>query len=133
MSITGPVWAPNFPLDTTHMSLQDPSTTLGMLRWPNEGPIVLMMLAQNFMPKTIPSVGGSFKNAANSHFNFDHQKHTSRASKGEGRWTGPRPYKHSLAGRASARDHDGQAGLKSLRLSPPTQRRRNRESLNPKL
>ena len=48
MSIMGPVWAPTFLLDTTHMRLQDPSKTLGLLRWQkvrNEGPIVLMMLA----------------------------------------------------------------------------------------
>ena len=32
MSIMGPVWAPNFLLDTTRMRLQDPSNTL-MLRW----------------------------------------------------------------------------------------------------
>ena len=36
----------------------------------------------------------------------------------------------SLARRASALDHDGQAGFKSLRLSPPTQRGRNRERNN---
>ena len=50
MSIMGPVWAPNFLLDTIHMRLQDPSKTLSMLR--NEGPIVLMMLAQTNIPKT---------------------------------------------------------------------------------
>ena len=50
MSIMGPVWGPNFLLDTIHMRLQDPSKTLSMLR--NEGPIVLMMLAQTNIPKT---------------------------------------------------------------------------------
>ena len=68
-----PVWAPNFPLDTTHMRLQDPSKTLDMLRWPkmrNEGPIVLMMLAQNFMPKTLRTARGSLKNAAKNHLKF---------------------------------------------------------------
>ena len=127
----GAVWAPNFPLDTTHMMLQDPSNTLDMLRWPkarNEGPIVLMMLAQNFMPKTFPTAGGSFKNASKNHLHFLPPKHASRAFKGRG----PHPYKHSLARRASALHHDGQAGLKRLWLSPPTQKRRNRESRNPK-
>ena len=89
MSIIGPVWAPNFPLDTKHIRLQDPSKTLDMLRWPkmghkrNEGPIVLMMLAQNFMPKTIPTVGGSLKRQPKITLIFDHQKHTSRAFKGK--------------------------------------------------
>ena len=79
MSIMGPVWAPNFLVDTTHMRLQDPSTTLGMLRWPkvrNEGPIVLMMLAQNFMPNTIPSVRGTSTMQPKITFFFDHRKHT---------------------------------------------------------
>ena len=53
MSIMGPVWAPDFLLDTTYMRLQDHSKTLIMLRWlkvRNEGPIVLMMLAQKNVP-----------------------------------------------------------------------------------
>ena len=76
MSIMRPVWAPNFPLDTTHMRLQDPSRTRCVEvakngpKMRNEGPTVLMMLAQNFMPKTIPTVGASLKNAAKNHLNF---------------------------------------------------------------
>ena len=55
MSIMGPVWAPNFLLDTTHMRLQDPSKTLSMLRCPkvrNEGPIVLMI--KSLIPQPFP-------------------------------------------------------------------------------
>ena len=47
-SIMGPVWAPNFLLDTTHMRFQHSSKTVGMLRCSkvrNESQIVLMMLA----------------------------------------------------------------------------------------
>ena len=33
MSIMGLVWAPNFLLDTTHMRLQNPSKSLGILRY----------------------------------------------------------------------------------------------------
>ena len=53
MSIMGPVWAPNFLVDTTYMRLQDHSKTLIMLMWlkvRNEGPILLMMLAQKNVP-----------------------------------------------------------------------------------
>ena len=75
MSIMGPVWAPNFPSDTTHMRLQDPSKTLDVEvakngpKMRNKGPTVLMMLAQNFMPKTLRTAGGSLKNAAKNHLN----------------------------------------------------------------
>ena len=69
MSIMGPVWAPNCPLDTTHMRLYDPSKTLGMLRWlkvRNEGPNVLMMLAQKKVPETFRSVGEASKRSQKS-------------------------------------------------------------------
>ena len=69
----GPVWAPNFLLDTIVMRLQDPSKALGMLRRPkvrNKGPIVLMMLAKKSMSKTVRSVGGSLKSAAKNHRKF---------------------------------------------------------------
>ena len=123
MSVMGPVWVPKFLLDTTHMRPQDPSKTLDMLRWPkmrNEGPIVLMMLAQKTCPKPSVAWGEASKTQPKITSILDLQKHTSRASKQGGRRNGPSPHKHSLARRASTLDHDGQAGLQSLRLSPPT-------------
>ena len=127
MSIMGLVWVPKFPLDTTHMRFQDPHKTLDMLRWPkmkNEGPIVLMMPARKKCPKPSVAWREATKTQPKITSIFDPQHYTSRASKGGGRRNGPSPHKHSLARRASALDHDGQAGLKSLRLSPLTQRRR---------
>ena len=132
MSIMGPVWAPNVPLDTTHMRLQDPSKTLDLLRWPklrNESPIVLMMLAQKTCPKPSVAWGKASKTRPKITLIFDPPKPASRASKGVGGLCRT-PCKHSLARRASAVDHDGQAGLASLQLSPPTQRRKNRKNLN---
>ena len=85
MSIMGPVRAPNFLLDTTYMRLQDHSKTLIMLRWlkvRNEGPIVLMMLAQKNVSYTLPTVGGSSKNALKNHLHFGPP---TRAAKGGGR------------------------------------------------
>ena len=77
MSIMGPVWAPNFPLDTHTYEASRPLQNARYVevakngpKMRNEGPIALMMLAQNFMPKTIPTVGGSLKNAAKNHLNF---------------------------------------------------------------
>ena len=71
------------------------------------------------MPRTLRSVGGSLNNAAKHHPNFGPAKTRLRVSKRVGGLCRT-PYKHSLARRASALDHDGQAGLTSLRLSPPT-------------
>ena len=73
MSIMGPVWAPNFHTYEASRPLQNPRYVEVAKNGPkmrNEGPIVLMMLTQNFMPKTIPTVGGSLKNAAKNHLNF---------------------------------------------------------------
>ena len=93
------------------MRLQDHCKTLIMLRWlkvRNEGPIVLMMLVQKKRALNPPYRGGKLQKRVQKSSSF---LTPTRASKGGVGGSGGTPYKHSLARRASALDHDGQAGF----------------------
>ena len=109
MSIMGPVWAPNFLLDSEK-------------RRPN--------CADDACPKT-PCRGGKLqKTRPKIIFIFDpHQ-----SLQGRGSELVAAPYKHRLARRASALDHDGQAGYPPQPPNPRTliPRPLHPKRLNPK-